>query len=190
MNQPTLATAQERQTADNSATSGEWHYELNGARLGPVSEAEMLSLISTGKLSRGSFVWQKGMPDWITLDATLFSSQFSTSPPPLTGKAIDNTIVWWLAFAPLLSAFVAGALAAATDKSITNFWWVNPVLNIALSMVDEKKLETAGHDTKKLGSAFLVPVYLFKRAQLLKQNKAYFIVWVVLFCLSLLSNID
>jgi hypothetical protein len=84
--------------ANNSMADTEWHYELNGARLGPVSESEILSLITDQKLARRSFVWKKGMPDWTRLDATVFSSYFSDSPPPLAGEAVDNTLVWWLAF--------------------------------------------------------------------------------------------
>jgi len=47
--------------------------------------------------------------------------------------------------------------------------------------MDERKLKAAGHDTKKMGGAWLVPVYLYKRARVLKHNLAYFIVWVVCF---------
>lgn len=61
------------------------------------------------------------------------------------------------------------------------------LLNVGLSMQDERNLKKAGHDTEKMGGAWLVPVYMFKRAQILKQNNAYFIVWVVLFCVSLFS---
>ena len=175
--------------AANTATTGnEWHYELNGVKLGPVSHSEILSLISSSKLARGSYVWKKGMPDWATLDSTVFSSQFSDSPPPLIGDAIDNTLVWFLAFAPLLSVFVAGFLSAATHKSMSSFWWVNLALNVALSIADQNKLQKAGHNTEKMGAAWLVPVYMFNRAKILKQNNAYFIVWVVLFCLSLISD--
>jgi hypothetical protein len=174
---------------DNAATiSDEWHYELNGARLGPVSHSEILSLISNSKLVRGSFVWKKGMSDWAALDSTEFLSQFSDSPPPLTGEAISNTLVWWLAFAPLVGVFIAGLLSGITHKSIGDFWWTTLVLNISLSLLDEKKLKKAGHNTEKMGSAWIVPLYLFNRAKVLKQNNAYFIVWVVLFCLSLFSD--
>ncbi len=175
-------------TGNAATTTNEWHYELSGVRSGPVSRSEILSLISSGKLARGSFVWKTGIPDWVTLDSTEFASQFSDVPPPLTGEAVDNTLIWWLAFAPLGGAFIAGFLSGATHKPISDFWWATLVLNIALSMADEKKLQKAGHDTEKMGGAWLVPVYLFNRAKVLKQNNAYFIVWVVLFCLSLATD--
>jgi len=168
----------------------EWHYESNGVRTGPVKEAEIFGLIATNKLGRSSYVWSKGMTDWATLEsATPFSRQFSNTPPPLTGNAVNNTLVWWLAFGPLLGIFAAGFLAGLTDKDISSFWWTTLVLNIALSIADEKKLKQAGHDTASMGAAFIVPVYLYKRAQVLKQNNSYFIVWVVLFVLSLFADV-
>ena len=33
-----------------------------------------------------------------------------------------------------------------------------------------KESKKAGHDTSKMGSAWIVPVYLYKRAHVLKQN--------------------
>ncbi len=59
-------------------------------------------------------------------------------------------------------------------------------LNIILSIADEKKLRKAGYDTSKMGSAWLIPVYLFRRAELLNQKNAYFWVWLIMFILSLL----
>ena len=62
-------------------------------------------------------------------------------------------------------------------------------LNAFLSFLDERKLNEAGHNTKALGlgSPWLIPVYLFKRAKALKQNLAYFIVWIISFVLMLSS---
>jgi len=185
---PESNVAAERAATPRSAGI-EWHYESKGVRLGPVSEAEILSQISSGQLEQRSFVWKKGMADWTPLESTVFSSQFGHSPPPLTGQAVDNTFVWWLAFAPVLGVFIAGFLSGLTHKDIGQFWWVTLVLNIILSMIDENKLKKAGNDTSKMGASWIVPVYLFKRAKVLKQNNSYFIVWVVLFCLSLLSDL-
>jgi hypothetical protein len=168
--------------------TADWHYEMNGTRSGPVSENDIHELIAANKLGRGSFVWRKGMSEWVKLDTTAFGARFANEPPPLTGAAVSNTLVWWLAFGPLVGEFIAGMLAGATDKSIDKFWWVTLVLNIALSVADEKKLKQAGHDTSQMGAAYIVPVYLFKRAKILNQSNSYFIVWVVLFCLSLLAD--
>lgn len=173
----------------DAANDVQWHYELAGVRSGPVSEAQILDLIATHKLGRMSYVWSQGMTDWMTIETTPFSRQFAGTPPPLTGAAINNTLVWWLAFGPLLGIVLAGFLAGLTGKDIIDFWWTTLALNIALSVADEKKLKKAGHDTASMGLAFIVPVYLFKRAKVLKQSNSYFVVWVVLFVLSLLTDL-
>ena len=176
------------QNAETRPQEADWHYELNGVRTGPVTEGDMSQLISSNKLGRGSFVWQKGMTDWLTLEKTVFSRRFTEEPPPLTGAAISNTLVWWLAFAPLVGLFLAEFLAGASNTGAEKFWWVTLVLNIVLSIADEKKLKQAGHRTDQMGPSFIVPVYLFKRAKILQQSNNYFIVWLVLFVLTLFAD--
>jgi len=119
-----------------------------------------------------------------------------SSPPPLTGEHVNNTVVWVLAFAPIiglmLEYFVAGVVysdnqdLAEAAASGGTFWYITLILNIALSYWDEKRLKKAGTNTEKFsGWVWLVPVYLFQRAKALKQNRAYFIVWIVCFVLVL-----
>jgi hypothetical protein len=172
---------------NSSAMSEQWFYELNGSRVGPVPKDQLLSLLGSRVLARTSLVWRQGMADWVPLDGAGVSNAFTDTPPPLSGNAINNSIVWWLAVAPLLGAFAAGFLAGLTTVGVDKFWWTTLALNIGLSIADEKRLKKAGHDTSKMGQAWLVPVYLFKRAKILRQNNAYFIVWIVLFGLSLID---
>jgi len=162
-----------------------WHYEMQGERFGPVAESEISAMVSQGRLKRESYVWQQGSPSWVRLESTKFRFHFSSTPPPLTGSAIRNDIVWWLAFAPVIGAFLGGLLGEMTNIPYSKLWWVTLALNVGLSIADENLLKKAGHDTSSMGASWLVPVYLYKRAEILKQNNAYFIVWVILFCLSL-----
>lgn len=104
------------------------------------------------------------------------------------GSGVNNTLVWILAFAPLLGATLSGVLSGATGKSPDSFWWTTLVLNVGISMADERMLKKAGYPTDKMGGAWLVPVYLYKRATVLGQSRASFIVWTVLFVLSLFSG--
>lgn len=166
----------------------EWHYESKGKRLGPVGSAEIKTHIASGLLERNSIVWKKGTPSWVTLEKTDFLPLLSESPPPLTGDAINNSLVWVLAFAPLIGVVAAHFLAELARTSAGYFWWITLALNIALSIFDEKRLQAAGYNTAKMGSAWLVPVYLFKRAKVLNQNNAYFIVWIAAFCLMLVLD--
>ena len=73
-------------------------------------------------------------------------------------------------------------LDASNTVESAQLFLVTVILNIALSILDERKLRKAGWDTNKIrGMVWLVPVYLFKRAKLLEQNLAYLIVWLVAF---------
>ena len=68
------------------------------------------------------------------------------------------------------------------------FFYITVALNILLSFMDEKRLQKAGHNTASFkGWVWLVPVYLYQRAKHLKQNLAYFIVWVCCFLFILLG---
>jgi hypothetical protein len=41
-----------------------WHYANRGQRFGPVTEAEMLQLISNGTVTMDTLVWREGMSEW------------------------------------------------------------------------------------------------------------------------------
>ncbi len=173
-----------------------WHYEQNGERKGAVSQQQLIALIQQGQLTYGSRVWKKGMADWMQIEQTELRQHLEdVAPPPLTGSSVNNKIVWLLAFAPLigylLESFVAGLLGASEAQweramSENRYWYVTLALNIALSVLDSKRLKQAGHDVSRFkGWVFVVPVYLYQRAKLLNQNLAYFITWIVCFVISI-----
>lgn len=41
-----------------------WYYRQQGRTQGPVSESELDALVQNGTLSPGTFIWQKGLPQW------------------------------------------------------------------------------------------------------------------------------
>lgn len=65
------------------ALKDDWHYELNGQKVGPLSEDEIINLITKNKLSETSLVWKKGMADWTQLGKTDFLNHLSHIPPQL-----------------------------------------------------------------------------------------------------------
>lgn len=114
---------------------------------------------------------------------------------------VNNLLVWILAFAPIIGLFLQAILAAALapDNQFLSqlavnyalhsgeYWWVTLALNIGLSIADELRLKRKGVNTSGFGRfAFLVPVYLWKRAKSLGHNQAYFWTWNVLFALTIL----
>lgn len=61
----------------------EWHYELDGQKNGPITEDEIINLITDNILSKSNLVWKKGMVEWSQLEKTALSSHLSHVPPPL-----------------------------------------------------------------------------------------------------------
>lgn len=176
------------------ALSHEWHYTFNGNRVGPIDQQAAQRLISSGSIKRDTMVWRQGMKDWQEAETTELSSLFAShsTPPPMRGEDVNNTLIWVLAFAPIIGLFLQGILAGATQSAIGNFWLATLILNAALCLADEAQLKKAGHDTKGMTvwAFLLVPVYLFVRASRLKQKNAYAWVWVVMFVISLGASGD
>tara|TARA_R110001583_G_scaffold132574_1_gene284561 strand:+ start:353 stop:913 length:561 start_codon:yes stop_codon:yes gene_type:complete len=183
-------------TENNQEPSSSWFYEHNGERKGGVEEAALIGLIKNGVVSHGTSVWKEGFSDWLKIEDTDLKIHLNnTSPPPLPGEHVNNTVVWVLAFAPiigyLLEWFIAGAVNGSEWKAEqamaeAKYFYITVILNIALAFWDEKRLTQAGHSTQKFkGMTWLVPVYLFQRAKQLNHNMAYFVTWIVLFILVL-----
>jgi hypothetical protein len=175
-----------------------WYHEAEGQRVGPKTEAELIALIGSKQIGYGTSVWREGFPDWLKIENTSLKVYLEkVAPPPLSGVHMDNSLVWVLAFAPflglILEYFFAGLFHGsedAADLAVENgkYWFITIILNIVLSYFDEKRLQKAGHNTAKFkGWVWLVPVYLYQRAQALNQNLAYFIVWIVCFALTIMN---
>lgn len=176
-----------------------WFHEDGGMRIGPKSEAEIIQLIKSAKISHGTPVWKKGFPDWLNVENTALRIHLDDfAPPPLSGRHVNNTLVWALAFAPIiglmLEYFVAGMVYGDNERAMeaavkdNKFWFITLALNIVLSYFDVIRLQKAGHNIDKFkGWAWFIPVYLYQRAINLKQNLAYFVVWIVCFVLMLLA---
>lgn len=164
-----------------------WYYARDGVRRGPVDEREIPALFASGVLTESSHVWNNTMQDWMPVVSSPLRHLIRPShvPPPLSGTAVNNTAVWVLAFAPLLGLLLEAIVSDATDISVSRLWWLTVGLNLGLSVWDEHNLKAGGIDTSDMGGAWIVPVYLYKRAQRLGQSPAYFWVWCAMFALVL-----
>lgn len=62
----------------------EWYYAQDGARVGPVSEAELVGLLASGRVPPGALVWKEGLPGWTPARdlAALWAGHPSGPPPP------------------------------------------------------------------------------------------------------------
>jgi len=165
-----------------------WYYEEKGNKVGPASTVKMKQLaMNNHTIYRFTKVWHEGMSEWKTAEETELRQYFE-GPPPLTGSSVNNTIIWILAFAPIIGVNIESFFAGMFHTQ--RFWFMTIALNLILSLLDERKLNAVGHNTRALGlgSAWLVPVYMYKRSRALKQNMSYFIVWIVSFVLVFVAS--
>ena len=159
-----------------------WYYSEKGERKGPISPNVIKKMLQEKQMDEETLVWTEGFLDWKPLGQTELG-RLSNEAPPLKGEDVNNSFVWVLALAPLFGIMLEGFVSELSGIAITSLWWITVAINIVLSYGDAGMLKKAGYDpeNKIRGLAWLIPVYLWQRAKLLKQNKAYFIVWTLLF---------
>ena len=164
-----------------SEFSGNWFYEKNGQRQGPVSGDEVQKLIKSGVISRSTAVWTQGFTEWILMDETdLIQYIDSSTPPPIPGKYLDNTIAWLIAVLPLfwgiVHSLITQFILTGPRRGSALFVWLPVVaffaVYILLYRIDEKRIKAAGHNYDSISPwAWMVPaVYLYQRAMVLNQN--------------------
>ena len=171
-----------------------FHYEKDGQRLGPVEKTEIQQLIDSNMLTRDSKVWCEEYSDWKKISDTNFNLT-QMAPPPLYGDSINNTYLWILAFSPIIGLILQYIIGysmsnndfeAEVNVASGKYWQIAYLTNIILCWLDEKQLTKAGHDTSKFkGWLWLVPVYIFKRSKFTKVNLIPFIIWILMFIISL-----
>ncbi|EEW1803175.1 DUF4339 domain-containing protein [Escherichia coli] len=159
----------------------------------------MIERIRRGELNASTLVWQQGMLEWQPVSATSLAEILKQSevPPALPGHRIPGDVVWTLAFAPLIGYILEMWTAELNGMSFERaydavsegqYWFISLILNIALGYLDERKLRKSGVDTTAFGwLAWLIPVYLWRRAKILGQKPAYFWVWLVMLILVLFT---
>ncbi|HFR2174065.1 TPA: DUF4339 domain-containing protein, partial [Shigella sonnei] len=164
-----------------------------------VTEEDIIERIRRGELNASTLVWQQGMLEWQPVSATSLAEILKQSevPPALPGHRIPGGVVWTLAFAPLigyiLEMWTAGLNGMSFERAYDavsegQYWFISLILNIALGYLDERKLRKSGVDTATFGwLAWLIPVYLWRRAKILGQKPAYFWVWLVMLILVLFT---
>jgi len=184
----------------NTTTEDEqWFYTQGGQRKGPVPADELRELLATLTIDGETPVWRKGLADWQPLRNTEIAAHLKDTPPAVAANQLNNGLVWALAFAPLVYLFIDVALLnyqnnhPADDEFFETFLsplsWLVPVLtNAALCLVDTEQLKRAGYSSGwlTLFALLLAPVYLFVRAQRLRQTPTYGFVWIASFIISII----
>ena len=184
----------------NTTTSDDaWFYAQGGQRNGPVPADKLRELLAAQTIDGETSVWRKGLADWQPLRTTEIGASLKDTPPPIAANDINNGLVWALAFAPIAYLLVDVALLSYQyshppgdtffEAFLSPLTWLVPVTaNAILCLVDAEQLKRAGYSSgwMTLFALLLAPVYLFVRAQRLRQTPTYGFVWVASFIVSII----
>ncbi|HDO1358302.1 TPA: DUF4339 domain-containing protein [Aeromonas veronii] len=166
-------------------TEPAWFYAKNGTQVGPLSLSEITTLINNQDIVADTKVWN-GTGDWSPASnqpqLEAFFQIAKLTPPPLTGRDIDNRFIWALVSVPIVGALLENMFNATLI-------WLYIVLNITFCVLDERKLKSAGHNAPMKWMLFIVPAYLWKRAEILHHKKVYVWCWIVAFSISIFISI-
>lgn len=194
-------TSGPQNSTDNGTT---WYYVDGGARKGPLPESRIIAMLVSEELPTGTMVWRHGMSDWINASQSELASKVrGDSPPPLAPHSVSNGFAWALALAPLwvlvphyLLAMIYFRLQTGgdfvfswqIDEAMQKTWWFSWSVNATVAQLDLRYLRSAGWQSNKLNGwlTILVPVYLYKRDQLLGAGVMRFLIWIGAFIVSLL----
>jgi hypothetical protein len=160
----------------------EWFYKKDGNRVGPLTSDEIILQILDKELNSDDLIWKSGTQT----SSKVSDSEFKIfihkdARPQISGKKVDNTFIWLLAFAPLIGIMV-GKMEIFESA---NIFWITISLNSILAIIDERKLNAAGYKGDNfIFALLLIPVYLWRRATLLNQSRSYFWTWLVVFFIS------
>ncbi|MDE5604745.1 MAG: zinc-ribbon domain-containing protein [Eubacterium sp.] len=113
------------------------------------------------------------------------SAQNAQQPPIMNNnqqvkldKSKNDLLAWLMATVPITGIILGIFLPFGG--------WTCLILNIIIGCIDCDSLKKQGIDTSEFGGlAFLVPYYLYRRAKKLNDDLSYFIVWIVLFAISI-----
>lgn len=184
---------------NETANDEAWFYVQGGQRSGPVAAEKLRALLADQLIDRETPIWRKGLADWQPLHATEIGAELKDTPPPIAPNQVNNGFVWTLAFAPIAYLFVDLAILGyqtnhpADDTFFEAFlspltWLVPVTANAILCLVDAEQLKRAGYSSgwMTLFALLLAPVYLFVRAQRLRQAPIYGFVWIASFIASII----
>ncbi len=170
----------------------EWYFTVDGVRKGPISFAEMSSLVAVGGVEPRTLVWCNGMDDWKEARQTVLMG--SATPPPLNGGHVSNGMVWVLSVLPILFlplVFMAIGDARTVEQAIDNMFIVLIVFffpTVGFFAMDYVRMCRAGHDIPFWVWLVPIPAYLFMRASSLRQPPHYAYVWILGIALWMLSG--
>lgn len=154
--------------------------------------------------------WMRSLSVSQAISESTAQGVYRDSAATLRERAFDwNTLtLWLLVVSPLIATFIrliikyvqfnSGLDIGMTDDQSevwlsqvvldSSYWWVTPAISIGLSYVNLHFLKQShGIERQSIGRfAFIVPLYLYKRAVLLNTDKRTMWIWIGLYAATIL----
>lgn len=164
----------------------EWFYISNSQnmRCGHFSKEEMMGFVQNGHITNETFVWKKGMSNWLPAAQTELVHAIKNVVPLMPNNIVNSKYAWSLATVPILVSWLVELIGFS-------FWAViicTILLNIIFLTLDCNELKKSGLDVNRwmwMGLV-LVPAYLFVRASKTNKEYGYAITWCVMLFFDLL----
>lgn len=193
--------------SDTTTSDEAWFYTLGGQRKGPVPAEKLRELLAAQAIDAETPVWRTGLSDWQPLRTTEIGTQLKDTPPPIAANHVNNGLVWALALAPIAYLLLDLAVLKSQGSHIIQWdddspvfdrfyeiflaplpWLVPLLTNATLCLVDTRQLKRAGYSSGWMTffALLFAPIYLFARAQRLRQTPTYGFVWIASFIVSLI----
>jgi GYF domain 2 len=168
----------------------QWYYKKRDARIGPVAEEELIKLFRSREIGRSTLVSStqndQSQPEWRLFWASGILSPEELTPPPLRPSFASDRYAWLIAIFPLLIS-MGDLIRIALMKGAT----YEPAIILVslfcyglLAWLDQNKLLELGYtdaeDRLSVWWALLIPVYLWKRANIVRQSKWQVWFWVAM----------
>lgn len=143
--------------------NAEWHTSENGIRRGPISEADLRSMIAAGQVRAHTMVWREGMDDWQALIAVpelcaghpWLAAQAAGQMSPTNGLAVTSMVCGIVSL--LLVAVFCGLISGLAAVPAVIFG------HMAIRAINEAQVPVGG---RGMAIAGLVTGYLGLLAQL------------------------
>ena len=164
-----------------------WYYKKRDARIGPVAEEELIKLFRSREIGRSTLVSStqndQSQREWRLFWAAGLLSPEELTPPPLRPSFASDRYAWLIVIFPLLLS-IGDLIRMALMKGAT----YEPAIILVslfcyglLAWLDQNKLLELGYtdaqDRLSGWWALLIPVYLWKRANIVRQSKWQVWIW-------------
>lgn len=152
----------------------QWFYDDSGSRVGPVTEADIKSLLQNSRIGYGTLVWHSGLTEWVPVESTELKAEFGAMPPPLRKDRISAVWLWLLAISPVTWALMD---TSTLNAGVTIIW----ILTVAMCAMDIKNIRSAGYKAPTIWWCLFVPGYLFVRSMKLSVSYVPLVVWILMY---------